>query len=73
MVSKHLTQSNYQQISFRAVLFRMVSKPEFFRLRPVRRFRAVLFRMVSKQDRGCLSLGISFRAVLFRMVSKPML
>ena len=36
---------------FRAVLFRMVSKPEFQDYKKVSSFRAVLFRMVSKRQK----------------------
>ncbi len=56
--------------SFRAVLFRMVSKrlPELRGYRFC--FRAVLFRMVSKPDTKKTRLSLGFRAVLFRMVLK---
>ena len=55
---------------FRAVLFRMVPKPESPLRKPPAGFRAVLFRMVPKQPYVLdYSVGC-FRAVLFRMVPK---
>ena len=57
--------------SFRAVLFRMVPKPETLYFNLNRSFRAVLFRMVPKHFRHLKMHGQCFRAVLFRMVPKP--
>ena len=55
---------------FRAVLFRMVPKPQFQKIWQLISFRAVLFRMVPKHPIFINDLIISFRAVLFRMVPK---
>ena len=55
---------------FRAVLFRMVPKPNKRNLVPLGRFRAVLFRMVPKQQAEAKRQAEGFRAVLFRMVPK---
>ena len=55
---------------FRAVLFRMVPKPNAIVQIVQACFRAVLFRMVPKQRSDkFVSMGC-FRAVLFRMVPK---
>ena len=66
-------QQSWKDISFRAVLFRMVPKPFF--LTPFRSicFRAVLFRMVPKPELEFVEWNCCFRAVLFRMVPKPSL
>ena len=56
--------------SFRAVLFRMVPKPEEASKQLRTCFRAVLFRMVPKPFRILFVLLLCFRAVLFRMVPK---
>ena len=56
---------------FRAVLFRMVPKPEHQNQQNHYRFRAVLFRMVPKQTKMQDLQDKCFRAVLFRMVPKP--
>ncbi len=73
MVSKLTFWNNLKNKSFRAVLFRMVSKQAAAKLDIPFSFRAVLFRMVSKQQ-GIQTFGQRrFRAVLFRMVSKQLL
>ena len=70
MVSKLLGSVGMLRSSFRAVLFRMVSKPSNKSSGWLVCFRAVLFRMVSKLVQVLRVLVSSFRAVLFRMVSK---
>ena len=56
--------------SFRAVLFRMVPKPNGITRTLDLRFRAVLFRMVPKLGNSDDLEHQCFRAVLFRMVPK---
>ena len=55
---------------FRAVLFRMVPKPESTKRGSQTGFRAVLFRMVPKPENEIAKAKARFRAVLFRMVPK---
>ena len=62
--------ANSSEISFRAVLFRMVPKLEVQRLEQYQCFGAVLFRMVPKPKKATTAAAASFRAVLFRMVPK---
>ena len=57
---------------FRAVLFRMVPKPNNFSQSLADSFRAVLFRMVPKRVAFYFVGKEGFRAVLFRMVPKLM-
>ena len=57
---------------FRAVLFRMVPKPNSRSAWETESFRAVLFRMVPKQQHQGICIAESFRAVLFRMVPKQL-
>ena len=70
MVSKQAPNGVGTLLGFRAVLFRMVSKPDLQVSCRNARFRAVLFRMVSKHIFKISIKFTSFRAVLFRMVSK---
>ena len=49
MVPKHLCTRPRLLLGFRAVLFRMVPKPDQLIVLPARCFRAVLFRMVPKR------------------------
>ena len=70
MVPKH-GGVNFTRIDcFRAVLFRMVPKPDNDRGFHGSGFRAVLFRMVPKQELVHDAEVACFRAVLFRMVPK---
>ena len=55
---------------FRAVLFRMVTKPFWINATFYPGFRAVLFRMVTKPPTTVETAPAGFRAVLFRMVTK---
>ena len=70
MVSKLVDWLYNANASFRAVLFRMVSKHAFGWASIRYCFRAVLFRMVSKLLSSMIYYKSSFRAVLFRMVLK---
>ena len=67
IATNQLTLTN---LSFRAVLFRMVPKLIQMSLNDFRGFRAVLFRMVPKLSYWMESTVLCFRAVLFRMVPK---
>ena len=71
MVPKRIFDDLFKEISFRAVLFRMVPKQKSVSDIFIMCFRAVLFRMVPKRDFGNVEKGDWFRAVLFRMVPKP--
>ena len=70
MVPKLILARPKRNMSFRAVLFRMVPKQLPLPLFPSGCFRAVLFRMVPKRGRGSGKSSNGFRAVLFRMVPK---
>ena len=70
MVPKLLRKSILKKQGFRAVLFRMVPKPQVAPREATARFRAVLFRMVPKQLQIHRLSSQCFRAVLFRMVPK---
>ena len=50
MVPKQGDSQEANNVSFRAVLFRMVPKPNYKTEIPVHGFRAVLFRMVPKRS-----------------------
>ncbi|WP_441296200.1 hypothetical protein, partial [Streptococcus agalactiae] len=60
----------FKHSGFRAVLFRMVPKPNNNMIHHLLSFRAVLFRMVPKHLVLSVQLAYCFRAVLFRMVPK---
>ena len=63
-------QQSWKDISFRAVLFRMVPKPELEFVEWNCCFRAVLFRMVPKPSLTSGTLFSGFRALLFQIVPK---